>query len=432
MLKLFMKLHHETLIVILLFASYFLHFANNHFFDDVYTLTALLCLSYWAVERERIAYPKAWPWLLGFYTCYLAVVFIHQFATWQWHYHDYLEVIRFLWSIPIFVYLYHKRVAWVKWFAAIVSLAPIVGYIAAHFLWPGFSQWGRVTIQSTNPLEFGYLASLSSLFCFIYLINWKNLSLGKLQLFFLVIGAIVGMFLALEAASKTGWVPFGIGLIYVLWRHSPGKMLNRGLLTLVTILCLFLGLYFGSSIFHDRMFGAFQELQEFNTAAIAQGRFDSSSFNSRWTFWRIGLYYFQHAPIFGWGDRGFTSLMNDPALRQFASPWSIEFCYQAQFHSEWVTQAVRYGFFGIMGTAFIFVLPLIILREGSYSADNETQVLAEVGLAFLLTQFVASFTGEILNIKDAVFFYSMILTLTMSWILSKTSKDPQSPRSLIA
>lgn len=416
---------HQTLIKILLSASFLLHFANNHYFDDFYSATALLCLTYWVIERNQIEYPKAWPWLLGFYTCYPAAVFVHQAASWHWHHHDYSEVLRFVWSIPIFVYLYQQRVDWVKWFTTIIPLAPIVAYVAAHFLWIGFAQWGRVTIQSTNPLDFSYVASLATLFCVVYLMHWNNQSLRLPQLFLLCIGAVVGIIVSVEAASKTGWITFIVGLIYVFWRHSPEKSLTRGVFPLGITLCLILGLYFESSIVHVRMLGVFRELSEFNTEAIAQGKFDSSSFNSRWTFWRIGLYYFQHAPIFGWGDRGFTSLMSDPALRQFASPWSIEFCYQAEFHSEWITQAVRYGLFGIGATVYIFVLPFLILHRGYRSADHRTRFMAEFGLAFLLTQLVASITGEILNIKSSVFFYSLILTLTMSGILSEMSRKTQ-------
>jgi O-antigen ligase len=133
-----------------------------------------------------------------------------------------------------------------------------------------------------------------------------------------------------------------------------------------------------------------------------------TSVGMRITFYRLGGYYFSQSPLFGWGERGYSEIKNALPLLNFSSQSTRDFAFASLFHSEWTTQAVRFGFVGLLGVFLVFWIPIKLFYELVKSNGNELKIGC-MGLAYMTCQLVASLGDEVFNSKGATTFGAVII-----------------------
>jgi O-antigen ligase len=240
--------------------------------------------------------------------------------------------------------------------------------------------------------------------CFASVIfDFKKVEIS-LNTFLKIIAFVIGIYLSIRSGSRSGWLafPFVIaGIFYVLYK--PSRI--RVFVLLMGVLGLTLIIYQYIPIVNVRIDAMLNDLSNYPWTG---GMAPDTSVGMRITFYRLGGYYFSQSPLFGWGERGYSEIKNALPLLSFSSQFTRDFAFASLFHSEWTTQAVRFGFMGLLGVFLVFWIPMKFFYELAKSNGNGLKIGC-MGLAYMTCQLVASLGDEVFNSKGATTFGAVII-----------------------
>jgi O-antigen ligase len=221
-----------------------------------------------------------------------------------------------------------------------------------------------------------------------------------------LIAVVIGIGFSIYSGSRTGWLGLPIILFFFLTRVFPFKRIYSSLLAAGLMVAVSIGFYSASSNVHDRVQMAWQEASSYKRTELNP----DNSAGMRMSFARMGWYYFKMQPLAGWGDKGFAGHVNDPAISGFASQYTREFVLTAGFHNEITTNAVRSGIWGLISSLALFLVPLVFFARVVLQGGAGSTV-AFLGFCYVLMEFIAGMSTEVLNLKFTATFYACMLTM---------------------
>jgi O-antigen ligase len=388
----------------------------RHWFEVFFSLASLMAL--WLLLRgESSSETKgdsSWVGVFGVVFCLpILAILISQQLRDDFDLARYDAPSRFIFAIPILLVLIKRRISIVGVLEWALPLSLILTVAAWHWLpktnWAGDPN--RLTTYFIDPLSFGRLClelGLLSLLMVgrcagrntVYCVLLNGLKLAAV---------VIGLGFSIYSGSRTGWLGLPIILFFFLTRAFPFKRFYSSLLAIGLMVTVSIGFYSVSTNVHDRVQLAWQEASGYKRGELNP----DNSVGMRISFARMGWYYFKLQPLEGWGDRGFADHVNDPAISRYATQYTREFALTAGFHNEITTNAVRAGVWGLISSLAIFLVPLlffarVVLQGGAGST------VAFLGFCYVVMEFIAGMSTEVLNLKFTATFYACMLALWLA------------------
>jgi O-antigen ligase len=312
---------------------------------------------------------------------------------------------RFLLAIPIFLFVLRsgwpvRRVLqWVLPTALVIVLLYL--WIAGQDpKWPAV----RVTTRVVDPLVFGYLSLAFGLMCMAAIGpgDWRRG--GRLGVMVSALGLALGIYFSLRSWSRSGWA--AVPLIVGIWAyHHWGRRHRMAMLgTVGAALCLPLIAYLLVPIVTARVDEAVQQVAEYSWRHV---QVRETSAGLRITFLRIASDLFLLHPWAGVGDTSHAPPLPTDAF-SYAAPAAVASAFNSGFHNQIVSNAVRTGVGGLLATAALLVLPLVICLRSWRQAIPGRSREALVGVAYCTTMLVASMTTEVMDLKFTASLYAVM------------------------
>ncbi|QDL54294.1 O-antigen ligase family protein [Rhodoferax aquaticus] len=402
----------ERIIMALIALAPVFYLSIPHWITNISILSILLILAssifyrnYFSVYKNAALLP-----FLCMFLVYFLSIFVSQLGRGVFVSKEYLDQTRWLLGIPFFAFLYYFRIDFslmLRWCAPLVV---IFAWISSTFFIPSDAWGDRATIEFMDPLAFGFMSLSVGLMCLVTaILDLRRGGISKLAVLNLV-GFLVGLYISLRSGSRTGWpaFPFVLLLIAVVQFEKSTKGRIYSVLLLVLPLCVIALL---STTFRMRMADFVNEVSSYPWHG---GVASDTSVGMRITFYRLGVYYFSESPWFGWGDRGYLVIKDAAEVLRFSTAYTRDFAYHALFHSEWTTQAVRFGVLGLFAVFWVFAVPVYFFFTRLRSHTHA----ALMGLAFLMCQLAASFSTEIYSSKGMITFSVVVVSGLLVSILA--------------
>jgi len=335
---------------------------------------------------------------------YVIAIIVSQLGRQNFVLREYLDQSRWMVGLPFFLFIYSLRINYSKVLDWATPICILSAWISSVYVYPS-ANWGdRATVVHIDPLTFGFMNLSLALMCFASVIfDFKKLKIS-FNTFFKAIAFLIGIYLSIRSGSRSGWLafPFVIaGIFYVLYKPSR----SRALVLLAGVLGLTLIIYQHVPIVNVRIGAMLNELSNYPWTG---GMAPDTSVGMRITFYRLGGFYFSQSPLFGWGERGYSEIKNALPLLNFSSQSTRDFAFASLFHSEWTTQAVRFGLLGFFGVFLVFWIPMKFFYELVKSNGNGLKIGC-MGLAYMTCQLAASLGDEVFNSKGATTFGAVII-----------------------
>jgi O-antigen ligase len=368
-------------------------------------LSSCVYRNYFLVYRNTQFLP-----ILGVYLVYFIAISLSQIGRGVFTSKEFLDQTRWLLGIPLFAFLLYLRVDFfvlLRWSAPLIAL---FAWISSTFIIPSDAWGDRATIEFMDPLAFGFMNLSVGFMCLVTAtLEFRQQRISKLLIWNLI-GCMLGGYVSLRSGSRTGWLALPVVLLLIATVQVDKSIKGRLYGCLLIVLPL-ITLALASDTVRMRM-GEF--FYEFSSYPWGGGVAADTSVGLRITFYRLGVFYFLESPWFGWGDRGYLAIKDATEVMSFSTAHARNFAYNALFHSEWTTQAVRFGFPGLFAVIWVFAVPFFIFftRLRTYTHASL------MGLAFLLCHFAASFSTEVYSSKGMITFSVVIVSGLVASIFS--------------
>ncbi len=336
--------------------------------------------------------------------------------SWEWRYYD--SPSRFLFAIPLIMYIWQSKIKLQSFLELTCPLTLIATFIALPFL-PKLG-WGadpgRLATYFVDPLTFGRISLTFGLVSLAF-INFKNKSL--ISNLVLLIGFVLGLYLSVKSGSRTGWLAVPIVFIFLFVMNAPFK--NKFASICIALLIGTTGTFTickTSSTVNQRVNLAIHEVSSYQLNQLNP----DNSVGMRISFYRMGLYFFSERPFSGWGDKSFKEKLNDPQISFFSSNFTREFAFNAGFHNEFITNMVRSGILGLLSSLLLIATPLIIL----WKLLTFNRQLAIAGVTYVICELISGLSTEVFNLKFTAALYafniSVFLGLALQSLIQKSNE----------
>lgn len=346
----------------------------------------------------------------------LIAIFLGQLFRQQFTWPDYDSPSRFLLAIPIALFIIRRRINAVRLMEYAV---PAAVFIAAASVWiyPEY-RWGkdRMTTYFVDPLTFGSICLTFALMSLVSVdVHKKDAALAKLIKY---AAFALGLYLSFMSGSRTGWM--ALPIVLWLWLRFKHDVPHWVIFAAIGFFCA--AIYFSVPVVRLRVDIAAQEILLYRWNHVNE----NTSVGLRISFIRIGWYLFTLNPLGGWGDQGFKHVLNAPELQQFATAFAGNFALSAGFHNEIITNMVRSGIWGLMGSMMLLSMPLAFFIKGLHSESVGIRRHALLALSYFVCVIVSSMSTEVFNLKYTASFHAMMLASFSGTLFALMRKDPTS------
>ncbi len=215
----------------------------------------------------------------------------------------------------------------------------------------------------THPIQFGNIALLVGMLCFIKALMARNFDVTTVLLW---VGTACGLIASVLSQTRGGWVAIVLVFTWILVQTTKGWSVKKKLVLISSFFgVLLLIVLLPESIVTDRVYEAVDELMAF----FQSGRQDTSV-GSRLAMWSVAWDAFQQSPWFGIGKSGWL-LARDMAVSDGRlSAFSADFTH---VHNEYLDMATKHGLFGLSSYLFLMLGPMLLFF-GPYKQHPNPQV----------------------------------------------------------
>ena len=281
--------------------------------------------------------------------------------------------------------------------------------------------WGadRMSTYFADPLVFGYTALTLGLMSLMSIHV-----LGKDSRFVLVLklaGVAIGFYLSIMSGSRTGWLAVPVVMAFWVYRQkfSSGKVFR--VLAFGLAVASMVGFYAMSVTVQQRLSLGFHEALNYSWVGLAP----ETSVGFRITFLRIAFDMFASSPFAGHGDNGYDLTALPQHIYTYASPESLRMAFNAGFHNEMVSNAVRFGVGGLLAAAMLFFVPFALFVRQSRSESAVQRANALLGLVLTICFFISSLSTEVFDLKYMASFYAVMVAM----LCGSATVEPGNPGS---
>lgn len=423
MLNLFLSTNHLALkILIFSFPITFLSIKHGVHFS-LYGIS-IISIFYWlSKSKQKLSTLKSIESLLLIFS--LASIFIatvlSQTLKIETYWPSFDGPSRLLFAAIIFSYLRTQSICYLRILklaipiGLILTLTMIIGYPESSAYWSG-----RFATKFVDPNTMGSQSLLLGIICLLLIrknISWRNL--------LLMIGAIVGFYLSINAGSRGGWsaLPFILiawfvvntkNLSYLIPSSNPKKIIFWGVLFLVFItLTTFI---INIPIINSRI-----EEASVDIAQLASGNFNNS-IGTRIAMWIISFQYLiPVAGFLGVGEMGVKELVMSLSIDPIQFDGAIHNLSNSGPHSDFLAKLLSIGYIGGGAYLFTVLMPIIFFLKNINHIDKQRSEAAQIGLYYTLGIVVCGLSNEMLSLKYLCSFYGLMIACLAADVLRDNS-----------
>lgn len=283
------------------------------------------------------------------------------------------------------------------------------------------NNWGPhvITTYFVDPLSFGTLTLFFSLLAFTTLsFFWYQFGWGTRLIS--ISAVLCGLYLSLQSGSRTGWL--NLPFYFTLWAFvfsfpTYGRLKTLFILLLMTLI---IGILVSvSPHFSGKVLSSFNEVISYHwDSENVEG-----STSDRISIYRIAIFYFLKNPIIGWGETGWTALINSPEIIKFAS-FGARTIPKYGFHNEILTSAVRSGVFGLASSLALFFCPVFWAAKLARNSNNiATKQISFFIIITMSHMFFSGITTEVTNLVFLASFWALIIALFVGESMSLVARS---------
>jgi len=308
---------------------------------------------------------------------------------------------RYLLSLFVLFFLVNIKESIKKYILYTIPLLSILTLLLVGFIEKkSWSLGSRLTIYFIDPIIFGSLGLTFGLISMICLFYQPKLS-WKVILYF--ISVLCGFYLCYASESRTGWLSIPVALFLLIIFKYKFNYFKALIITTLIIIVIAPGSYYFSETIKQRSDSIVRDIKQYNWNDIN----DNSSAGERISYMRMGWYYLTLRPMTGWENLDFLVHKNDPEITIYASPEVRLGVKGGGFHSEYITNAVKYGVGGLLYTLILFIGPFLFFLLHLKNESNS--LIGLVGLVFTIAQSISSLTYQVLDFKFTASLYAMMI-----------------------
>lgn len=403
----------ERIIGLLIVLAPLFYLSVPHWITNVSMLAVVLILTSAVIHKNYFSIYKNVNFapILGIYIVYALSILISQIGRGVFVSKEYLDQTRWLLGLPIFAFLLCCRINFVVILSWLAPLIVLFAWVSSTYLIPSTAWMGRATIEFMDPLAFGFMNLSVGMVCLAtFAHGFRHGRMNKLTIFNIG-GFVVGMYLSIRSGSRTGWFAFPFVLFLIASTLFDELSRRKTYITFLLVAFPLIGIFSVSNTVNARLTEVVNEVLSYPWSG---GIASDTPVEMRITFYRLGAYYFSESPWFGWGDRGYLAIKDAEEVVRFSSLYTRDWAYSALFHSEWTTQAVRFGILGIFSVFWVFAVPFYIF----FKKIRSYTLASLMGLSFLTCQLAASFSTEIYSSKGMITFSIFIISGLLATVLS--------------
>jgi O-antigen ligase len=288
-----------------------------------------------------------------------------------------------------------------NWILYAIPLLPILTLLLINFVEKkSWSLHSRLTIYFIDPIIFGSLSltfGLLSLTCLFY----QSKLCWKAVLYF--ISVLSGFYLCFASESRTGWFAIPVALLFLVIFKYKASIFKSVITTTLIMMLIAPGSYYFSEVVKHRSDSMFKDIKQYNWNQMNE----NSPIGERISYMRMGWFYMTLRPFTGWENLDFLIHKDDPEIAKHASPEIRLGVKGGGFHSEYITNAVKYGVGGLFYTLILFIGPCLFFV--SHLKKEPNSLIGLVGLIFITCQSISSLTYQVLDFKFTASLYAMMI-----------------------
>lgn len=311
---------------------------------------------------------------------------------------------RFLLAIPVFLFALRSRLAPAQALQWILPLA--LGLALAELEIHGHDpRWraDRATTHVVDPLVFGYLTLAFGLMCLVSIApgDWRGR--GRWSVLVRLAGLALGLYLSVRSGSRSGWL--AVPIVVGVWLHHHWGRGHRFATAAVLLAAAIIPLaaYLLVPAVADRVDLVAREIADYSWHTVSE----DTSIGLRITYLRIAADLFA---LYPWGGIGDTARAGPElvGLFAYASPKALQGAFGSAFHNQIVSNAVRNGIPGLVATAALLLVPLLVCARALARGAAGQRQDAAMGMAFCTCLFVSSLSTEVVDLKFAASLYAVM------------------------
>lgn len=387
----------------------------------IFALSALLCIGFSLLNhKENLNYVNknmGRMFIASFALPFLSVA-LYSLLQGSFDAAQFDTPFRFLVAIPIFLYILKTRQNAAR-ILSVSLLFSLIITLAQQYAIDQPMHWGsdRMATYFADPLVFGYTALTLALICLTSIRNFDKEPYWLTAL--KIAGFLIGIYLSVKSGSRTGWTALPIVLLFLLFfRKAKNQKISTHLIAIAVLLATAI-IFFSFNEISSRIISAKNEVSSYHNDGIAP----DSSIGFRITFLRIAWDMFSLHPFSGYGETKYLADSLPAVIHGYASEQAIRTALTSGFHNELVTNGVRYGMLGLVASASLFLVPLVIFLRVLKSQKNTNRANALMGCVFVICIFISSISTEVFDLKYMASFYAMMVAMLCGSALTQYEQE---------
>lgn len=283
------------------------------------------------------------------------------------------------------------------------------------------SYLGSVRVSGhTNAIQYGNLSILLGILCVVGM-GWavqKEKRKG-LWIIILTIGFLLGITASALSGSRGGWIGLVFIFIYIL-SHFKGIVSKKGMSALIIIFPLFL-----LAAYLIPQTGVQKRLHEISTDLHKYNEgYTYSSIGTRLELWQGGVEIIKEKPLWGWGDAGYES-----RLQELIDSGRIKPHLLSHPHNEFLYISSHYGLIGGCALLLLYLMPIVLFYRSERHLISKLQIpLAISGPVIAISYIDFGLSQAFFAHTNGVMFYAFSIVILYSAI-STSNRKHLTPRS---
>jgi O-antigen ligase len=310
---------------------------------------------------------------------------------------------RFLLAIPVLLALRHvgtRTLAVMEYAFPLGAIAAFAAVLATN---------PRVTADAStsfiNHIHLGDLALLLG-FLSLFSVNWIRTDHPIVKLL-KILGLVAGSYVSVVSSARGGWIAIPVFVLVFIYYRTSGKLLNKMLLTMLSIGVVGLLGYFFIEPIRQRVWMIYSDLSQFS------GGNADTSIGIRLQLWKAAFHLIAQNPVFGAGADGFRGAMDGLSASGLITPVAAGLG-KGEVHNEILAHTVRFGIFGLASILAVYFVPFAIFLRAARSKIHQQNVAAMMGMCVTLGFFVFGLTVETFDLKMTAAFYSLTVAVLLA------------------
>ncbi len=318
---------------------------------------------------------------------------------------------RMLFAIPVILYLATKKINFTSIIGYCAPICLILTAIVVHTHPEYYAQWGgRYSTKFVDPDSLGDISVVLSSFCLFSL--YSPLKSSKSWLALQLIGTIFGVYIIIGASTRGSWL--AIPFILLFWIGTYRNKIHKKHLIIapIALITMSIVIYWLAPDIIVRLASIYSETNSWlNHTSV------DTSAGIRLTMYKMSWALFQHQPWAGYGDFGYTKLLDQPWLAASSTQIAKDTIACCGPHNELIANLLRSGVFGGVSYLLLLFSPLYFFIKHLSDKNENSRLACQLGIVYLLTLIICGLSLEVLTLKYTVTFYSLLISGLIGQIL---------------